>query len=186
MNKVRYIFVFAAGIMIGSVVTGRYVKMKYEQIAQDEIDSVKKAFSQKSKKEVDDSEESRDTEVRECEDIIRQEGYRSYSNIAGKYEKEGGSEPMDKPYVIAPEEFGEMPGYEEVELTYYADGILADDCNDIVEDVEDVVGADSLTHFGEYEDDSVFVRNDRLKCDYEILLDRRNYSDVLNSGPHRF
>ena len=41
---------------------------------------------------------------------------------------------------------------------------------------DDVVGMESLTHFGEYEDDSVFVRNDRLKCDYEILMDERTYS----------
>jgi hypothetical protein len=50
--------------------------------------------------------------------------------------------------------------------------------------VDDVVGFESLNRFGEYEDDSVFVRNDRLKCDYEILLDRRKYSDVVNKKPH--
>lgn len=54
-----------------------------------------------------------------------------------------------------------------------------------VDDVEEIVGEESLTHFGEYEDDSVFVRNDRLKCDYEILLDQRNYSDVTKTMPHR-
>ena len=31
-----------------------------------------------------------------------------------------------------------------------------------------------------YEDDSVFVRNDVMKCDYEILLDHRNYKDVAS------
>ena len=55
----------------------------------------------------------------------------------------------------------------------------------VVDDVEEIVGEESLTHFGEYEDDSVFVRNDRLKCDYEILLDQRNYSDVTKTMPHR-
>ena len=54
-----------------------------------------------------------------------------------------------------------------------------------VEDVDNVVGLESLAHFGEYEDDSVFVRNDRLKCDYEILLDQRTYSDVIKQRPHQ-
>ena len=45
---------------------------------------------------------------------------------------------------------------------------------------DEIVGLDSLTHFGEYEDDSVFVRNDVMKCDYEILLDHRNYKDVAS------
>ena len=50
---------------------------------------------------------------------------------------------------------------------------------DIVDDIEETVGIDSLTHFGEYEDDSVFVRNDERKCDYEILLDDRDYEDCV-------
>ena len=54
---------------------------------------------------------------------------------------------------------------------------------DIVDDIEETVGIDSLTHFGEYEDGSVFVRNDERKCDYEILLDHRNYEDVIKKKP---
>ena len=54
-----------------------------------------------------------------------------------------------------------------------------------IKDVDSVVGAESLTHFGEYEDDSVFVRNDRLKCDYEILMDTRTYSEILKERPHQ-
>lgn len=90
-----------------------------------------------------------------------------------------------KPYVISPEEFGEFEEYEKISLTYYADQVLTDENNEEVDDVEEIVGEESLTHFGEYEDDSVFVRNDRLKCDYEILLDQRNYSDVTKTMPHR-
>lgn len=61
-------------------------------------------------------------------------------------------------------------------LTYFADGILADECGEIVDDVEEIIG-DGLDHFGEYEDDSVFVRNDAKRCDYEILKDLRDFSD---------
>ena len=48
----------------------------------------------------------------------------------------------------------------------------------------ETIGKDSLTHFGEYEDDSVFVRNDRLKADYEILMDQRTYAEVLQEKPY--
>ena len=84
----------------------------------------------------------------------------------------------DAPYVITPEAFAEYEEYDTVSLTYYDDGVLADEDDNIIEDVEGMVGVDSLTHFGEYEDDSVYVRNDRYKCDYEILRDQRKYSDV--------
>ena len=91
---------------------------------------------------------------------------------------------VDKPYVIAPEEFGEMDGYNTISLTYYADNVLADDIDELVEDVDETVGLDSLNHFGEYEDDSVFVRNDRLRSDYEILRDNRTYEDWVVSRRH--
>ena len=54
----------------------------------------------------------------------------------------------------------------------------------MIEDVESMIGFESLSHFGEYEDDSVFVRNDARKCDYEILQDQRLYSDVIKEMPH--
>lgn len=84
------------------------------------------------------------------------------------------------PYIIRPEEFGEDNDYETVSLTYYDDGVLTDEYDEILEDedVEEQVGKESLKHFGEYEDDSVFVRNDALQTDYEILLDHRKYYDV--------
>ena len=89
------------------------------------------------------------------------------------------------PYVIPPEQFGDDEEYEQISLTYYADGVLADENDEVIEDVEDAVGIDSLNHFGEYEDDSVFVRNDARKCDYEILLDQRTYSEVVEDMPHQ-
>lgn len=90
-----------------------------------------------------------------------------------------------KPYIISPEEFGEFEDYERISLSYYADQVLADEDDEKVEDVDNVIGLESLTHFGEFEDDSVFIRNDRLRCDYEILLDQRTYSDVIKQRPHQ-
>ena len=83
------------------------------------------------------------------------------------------------PYVISPEEFGDIEEYDTISLTYYADQVLTDDCDEVIGNVDDIVGIDSLDHFGEYEDDSVFVRNDRLRTDYEILQDTRNYFDIV-------
>ena len=63
-----------------------------------------------------------------------------------------------------------------ISLTYYSgNGVLVDDNEEQVDNVEELVGEGSLKHFGEYEDDSVYVRNDERKCDYEILLDESNY-----------
>lgn len=164
---------------------------KYERIAQEEIDSVKAIFLKKDPDmEVTVSDAPQQAELRKVEEkpdiseyeaLMEKEGYTNYSGM-GKEER---ASMESKPYVISPEEFGEFEDYEKISLTYYMDQILADENDELVEDVEGVVGFESLTHFGEYEDDSVFVRNDRLKCDYEILLDQRTYSDVVKTRPHQ-
>ena len=45
MNKVSGFVTFLAGAVIGSFVAWQYVKNKYEQLAQAEIDSVKETFN---------------------------------------------------------------------------------------------------------------------------------------------
>lgn len=206
MKKGLYFMMFIAGAAVSSAVTWYCVKKKYEKIAQEEIDSVKVVFAQKegvSQVEESKAEEKMAAGVRqtakqakEKPDIIKYASFiQKYSGNINKEKvmnddisnQEGEEEDIMKdkePYVIAPEEFGEFEDYEKISLTYYADGVLADDGDEIVDDVEETVG-DALWHFGEYEDDSVFVRCDEQKCDYEILLDQRNFSDVISSNPRR-
>jgi hypothetical protein len=88
---------------------------------------------------------------------------------------------MDEPYVITPEQFSELDyeGYATETLTYYADGVLTDFLDNVIENVDDVVGEESLEHFGEYEEDTVFVRNDHLMTGYEIQRDNRTYAEVV-------
>ena len=191
VNLVMFMF----GAAVGVTITWQYMRRKYEEIAQKEIDSVKETFA-KREPNIDNHEKSNIFDIREKANQAKEKpditeytsqlqgaGYINYSNMSSDEKKEI-KEPMNKPYVIAPEDFGEYDEYDKVGLTYYADQVLTDDDDELVEDIDDIIGSDALNHFGEFEDDSVFVRNDMLKCDYEILLDRRRYSDVLESRPH--
>ena len=173
----KNVLIFTAGAAIGSAVTWKFVKTKYERIANEEIESVKEFFGRGKNKE-EESEEVyevfADGVLKEAEKICEENGYTNYSNT----KKEEEEMDIDAPYVITPEEFGELDDYETETLTYYKDKVLADDWDNKIENVDDLVGEESLTHFGEYEEDSVYVRNDTTKTDYEILLDERNFSDV--------
>lgn len=195
-SKGMVFLAFIAGAGIGSVCTWQLLKRKYELIAQEEIDSVKAAYATRETgkslvegfcnglKVAEDrtQKDEGDVDFKKYASIIQKEGYTDYSRSV---EEKKGEAFVEKPYVISPEEFGEFEEYEKISLTYYADEVLADENDEEVDDVDEIVGEESLNHFGEYEDDSVFVRNDRLKCDYEILLDQRNYSDVAKTRPHR-
>ena len=185
-DKIKVFLSFVAGATVGTIVTWKFTKNKYEQIAQDEIDSVKEVFSSRilneSTKEVDKNDNQIDDkpDILEYANRLMDNGYADYS-VSNNNKKEKVNL-MDEPYVISPEECGVLDDYEVVSLTYYADQVLADENGDLIDDVDVVVGSDSLTRFGEYEDDSVFVRNDKLKCDYEILLDQRKYYDIYRKS----
>ena len=78
--------------------------------------------------------------------------------------------------------------YESVSLILYGDGVLSDSDDRALKEseIEDLVGLSSLNHFGEYEEDSVFVRNDRLKMDFEIIRDPRTYQEAIaQDRPYR-
>lgn len=169
MNKALYLALFAAGATVGSLAAWRYTKTKYEKWAQEEITAVREYYKnafETMKEETAETEEATPVVLEKVEAPKVEE-----KKVEVKAVKDG-------PYVIPPEEFGEMDGYETVTLIYYADEVLTDDADDPIDDIDGMVGFDSLSHFGEYEDDSVFVRNDQRRCDYEILLDNRRYEDI--------
>lgn len=186
-NTLSKVITFAVGALVGSAVTWKYFKTKYDRIANEEIESVRAYYKSKNTmdSEAEMSEESeaglkekitarkkeRKAERDAAKDICEKSGYAIYDD------KEGDDDEMDKPYVIPPEEFGD--DYKVESLNYYKDGVLADDSGNIVENVGDVVVEDFAEHFGEYENDSVFVRNDLLETDYEILMEYRTYAEVF-------
>lgn len=211
-QKIVNVLVFAVGAAIGSAATWKFVKDKYEKITQEEIESVKKVFSdrfnssdEETSSEESDEEMSEEDLVSDCRKIcweeledldpseLEEEEYQAdlieYEGIANTY-KEGGADNMPtseprEPYVIEPIEFGELDDYKTFELTYYEDGILEDEDYDIVKNPEEILGPDALGSFGEYEDDSVFVRNERLRADFQILKDYRTYDEARSIGPGR-
>lgn len=204
MNKFAIFTSFIIGVGIGSVVTWRFVEKKYEQyVSPEEVEELREHY-QKKKEDKPNEEKSEEVEqseqpnspprtnypnVIECAEMVKNLGYIDYNKMTDKdsedIQKPTDNPHADRPYVISPEEFGYSDEYEKISLTYYADQVLADDDDRAIHDVEEIVGFDSLNHFGEYEDDSVFVRNDRLKVDYEILLSQLTYAEILAKSPYK-
>lgn len=181
---------FAIGTAVGCIVSYKYAEEKYKKIADEEIESVKAIFSKptNSDEQQDDSKNDRDdgddVEMKAYEAMIDRFDYNAITSSQDSNAKKK-EEDVVRPYVIKPEEFGELDDYTCICLTFYKDHILADDCDYPIENVEEVVGTESLNHFGEYEDETVYVRNDKLKCDYEICLDTRTSSEAFDESPYR-
>ena len=188
-NSVITGFSFLLGMGIGAYVTYMYVKDMYAEIAQEEINSVKEAYIKKAKnlqKDVitEDEKKEKVDKAKNKHDIseytakLKESGYTNYSEISQE------DNDVEVPYVIAPEDYGENDEYETISLTYYSDGVLTDEDDEVITNPGELVGRDFASHFGDYEDDSVFIRNDDRKIDFEILMDYRTYQDVLKAKPH--
>ena len=50
--------------------------------------------------------------------------------------------------------------------------------NNVISSYIGLIGPKALNSFGQYQEDTVFVRNDKLKTDFEIILDAREFSKI--------
>lgn len=194
-NSIGFLL-FVSGAAIGALTTcysvKTYYKKKYEEQYQEDLASIKSRFTIEKTSAKNESslgpevldEEDTTSSISDYAKKLAKEGYTKYSNADIPFEEK--TEVTEIPFVIPPEEFRmlEGDGYSTVTLMYYADGVLADDNDEIVEDIDAWVGKESLDHFGEYDDDSVYVRNHRLKVDYEILRSQREYAEILEERPY--
>ena len=165
---------YILGIATGILVMKDRIDEKYRRIAQEEIDSVKETFARNRKPS---------SETAGKPPVSNQANYPVHREDFTPEKSDCPVSKTEKPYVISPDEFGELGDYDTISLTYFSDGVLTDENDEPLDNPDELVGLESLTHFGEYEEDSVFVRNDAKKCDYEILFDLRSYTEFLDTMP---
>lgn len=174
---------FAGGYLFG--------KNKYQAKADKEIADVKKLYeSHFAPKEENNENES--APVKEPEKTPE---HSTYTDYAGKYAGGDVSEELPPqilkgkpkkpitnkkpPYIINDMQFGELEDYKVVTLMYYKDKVLADGDENVIKNFKEVVGPNTLNSFGDK--DAIYVRDDNLKIDYEILLDERSFSEIHDS-----
>lgn len=195
-DKLSSVIIFCGGVFIGGFITWDFFKTKYEKIADEEIASVKETFEHREPRpdknyKVEEELKGNDSYINVSPgvseriiQIIDSNGYRNYSNTAIETDKKGGTADMElkQPYVITPEQYEDNVDYTKVSLTWYNDEVLEDDWGNVL-DPDDVIGRDALKTFGQYEKDSVFVRDDDEQIDYEVLLDTRSYKETYGHDP---
>lgn len=85
-----------------------------------------------------------------------------------------------EPYIITEAEFSmDMPEYSKISLTYYAgDDVVCDEQERVVEDVESTIASRNLSTFPA-DTMTVYIRNNRIKADFEVTLDNAKYSEAV-------
>lgn len=190
---------FVTGAAIGSVVTWKLIEKKYKDLADEEIESVIETFKNRkpriTKDNVKETVEKVINKYKEpkeiVEDIVTAERYSIENEEEIDEDDEfnytvniDNDDTVITPYVIEPERFGEYNEYGTKTLTYYADNVLTDEIDNPItsEEMVTMIGPDALDHFGEYEDDSVYIRDEMNEMDYEILKSEKKFSEIPERG----
>lgn len=205
MNRnISMVVTFVAGVAVGVVAAYKVAEQKYSNIANDEIESVIERFS--NRQPMDKSKEvveATDTKVEEklvtesksnifeYREAIDRFNYDRVSTEKSKPKKDQNKEEVAEEmkqatvdnahiYVISPDEFNTRYGFSTETLYYSSDNFVLDSDYQVMSDsdIQHTIGHDPYGHFGEYEDDSVCVRNEELMCDYEILLSMKTCNEI--------
>lgn len=92
------------------------------------------------------------------------------------------------PYIISYQEYLEAePEFEQQTLTYYqGDDTLTDEKDQPIPLVEETIGGDTLEHFGYGSGNSrtVYVRNEKLSLDFEIVMSDGKYTHEVLGLQH--
>ena len=198
MNKV---LMFALGAAVGSLITWKLLEKKYKDLADEEIESVVERFKNREKEErhiLNDFEHVVAYNDAPNEDLTKpnKEEKKDYHKMVQDLEYDYSDDPdititkMDdgsiwmgptpdriEPYIINPDEFGDNDEYSTKTWMYYADFTVTDEEGEIVSDAQNHIG-DALTDLIQSGDNSIYVRNDNNKCDYEIIRSDMRYSDA--------
>lgn len=190
-NRIKYGMIFIGSAFTGAVISWFFTKKHYEFIVEAEIESARETYNTLAKNLAEKNQKLKD--ATDLSNVTKSVNYTmtGYYPTCWTNEEDLGVNISDDiseavielntvlpatdaehPYTIAPEEFGNQDDYDLLTFTYYADKVLTDDGDDPIDpkDIDKIIGEDSLSTFGEYDDYAVYVRNDKRKCDYEILL----------------
>ena len=180
------------GFLIGYKVT----KKKYRKIADEEVESVKKALEEYYRNP-SDKRQAKPTEATEkkeatlpvtTKDSIDYSTFKgdnekvAYSNYVNKYKSKEEKPATNKTnntniYIISSDDFASGE-YDVETLNYYADGVLADDDDNIIQNVKSIIGDVDLSSILFSDEQTAYIRNDIHQLDYEILYNDMNYTSI--------
>ena len=171
----------AASAGIGYAAGYFVAKRKTEARLDEEIASVKEAFIRNLQDITDETSEQEP--VAPTDPLAEKPNIMEYAKITNQYKSSEDKEEADQVEtnsirVITPEEFSFEEEYGCTTLYFTSNGYLIDEDDELVVETLPVVGMTETeieSHFGEYEDDSVYVVDDDKQVYYEILRSEKEY-----------
>ena len=181
----KNILALIAGIGIGVAISWTYNKNKYEEMVQEEVESLRENNKKKSKKSEQTEEKEQDKNTisqkekkeydKQLDGVKKIIDYNHYSQNEEDEEKDADHQFMT---IIKPEEFADKIGYDTDSFYIFANNVVTDENNEVITNVKETLGftvEEIRNQFGVYENDAVYIRNPKLNMDYEVLRELETY-----------
>jgi hypothetical protein len=213
-HRIRLLVVGAVAGGLGGAasyyICNRKLKTKYEKLAAQEIEEAKKFYNVLHKNGKLSTPEKAVDELIPSPEVVEAAG--ALLTYQGKnaseptevevnvfteskvddnfdYEEEMKSRTPELPYIISHDEFVENEtNFSQSSITYYeGDGALADERDQEIPFVDPVIGEGNL-RFGHGSGDSrvVYIRNERLSAEYEVLKSDGKYAHEVLGLEHSY
>lgn len=174
ISKYLYLVVGAAA---GSAVTFFVTKSYYQKKTEETINEVRGYYEDKKDSAEEPQQVKEDSETKEK--IVYTEGYSSPEQVKS-YQPE---ELVANIHEISEEEYGNEEGYEAIPTyIYYSDGVIVDEHGDQIDQltIRQTIGAD--IHTREFDGGALYLRNEAIKCDFEIVYEDTEYVEPTIRG----
>lgn len=85
------------------------------------------------------------------------------------------------PYMIDQNEYedNQFSMFSKQEYTYFGDGTLIDENDNIVDDPDGLIGVDNLIELDDDKTNVIFVRNEAISADFEIVYKEMTYNEFM-------
>jgi len=187
------VLAFVSGAGVGVFSTKTYFKKKYEELVQEEIESIREVRNRNAESTEEDQYAGEKPEkgihVPSREEVDYERNITRYS---GGEEEEVRIETLDSegnpnPYIIEEEEFVTTPDteYEKDTLYFYThDEVLIDDQDEVVTTPFMIIGGAAQEYFNKCKHDPnmhnvVYIKNESMNTMYEIIGVEANYGELV-------
>lgn len=209
-NGIVSLAAFAGGVVVGFTIASKRASSKWQKIANEEIADVKRQYALRAKPDLsematkyenmiqgegyispdpdraenwpdEDEQPIEEPVVVKAKNIFESDDPDTYWDEDEEMHRRE-TDP-GKPYVLTHDEYmlGERD-FNQTTLTWYdGDGVLVDEQDMPVEDIEKTVGNENMYRFGHASRDQnvVYIRNERLSLDIEVLKSDGKYSEEV-------
>jgi len=202
--NIKNLVYFTLGVCTGGTIAYLITKEKYTDIMNEELDAMENHYEGRDQENVVHHYIVEGNDVKSIEPdkdplSVEKNKYgklaRNYQNPSGDDIDEpyfheqtdekhlGGEVDYPAPYIISESEYSNgRREYDKCSIGYYSDDdTLVDEDDSIITKIDETVGGDNLLNFGTFSNDPdiVYVRNESLAIDYEIIRNYQSYQETV-------